>query len=282
MKFSELMKNLEHEDLGFITKYGEIEEYQDEYFYTINSRNSDLMQEIKSRVSEKKPMFPYLSNGENLSKVKRPIKWDVLLSNKCEIRSTRDLIGNFAVRRTGTKSTLLNKGHLVAKKFQKYICGENKPIDDFFCENVIANIAYQFGDKNSGNDKKRGQLQFEQAVMNSFPKDTGTDSENKKVLVYYEVEPIFLNTDDKIPIGTRIFAFRDTDTSDQVNNFISQNKEKDEFTITLPYHIFIPNYMECKGVEKDSDIIKAFKKFYAGDIEDVSKWYSNQNTSKNK
>ena len=61
--------------------------------------------------------------------------------------------------------------------------------------------------------------------MNSFPKDTGTDSENKKVLVYYEVEPIFLNTDDKIPIGTRIFAFRDTDTSDQVNNFISQNKE---------------------------------------------------------
>lgn len=57
MKFSELMKNLEHEDLGFITKYGEIEEYQDEYFYTINSRNSDLMQEIKSRVSEKSQCF---------------------------------------------------------------------------------------------------------------------------------------------------------------------------------------------------------------------------------
>ena len=78
------MKNLEHEDLEFITKYGEIKEYQDEYFYTINSRNSDLMQEIKSKVSEEKPMFPYLSNGENFSKVKRPIKWDVLLSNKCE------------------------------------------------------------------------------------------------------------------------------------------------------------------------------------------------------
>lgn len=32
MKFSELMKNLD-----FITKYCEIKEYQDEYFYTINS-----------------------------------------------------------------------------------------------------------------------------------------------------------------------------------------------------------------------------------------------------
>lgn len=133
MKFSELMKNLEHEDLEFITKYGEIKEYQDEYFYTITPQNSDLMQKIKSKVSEKKPMFPSLSNGDNLSEVKKAIK-----------------------------------------------------------------------------------------------------------------------------------------------------KEKDKFKITLPYHIFIPNYMECKGVEKDSDIIKAFKKFYAGDIEDVSKWYSNQNTSKNK
>lgn len=121
--------------------------------------------------------------------------------------------------------------------------------------------------------------------MNSFPKDTGTDSENKKVLVYYEVEPIFLNTDDKIPIGTRIFAFRDTDTSDQVNNFISQSKKKDEFKITLPYHVFIPNYIEDYEVEKGlkvSEIAKDFRMFYAGDIESISKWYSHQNTSKNK
>lgn len=74
MKFSELMKNLEHEDLEFITKYGEIKEYQDEYFYTITPQNSDLMQKIKSKVSEKKPMFPYLSNGDNLSEVKKAIK----------------------------------------------------------------------------------------------------------------------------------------------------------------------------------------------------------------
>ena len=282
MKFSELMKNLEHEDLEFITKYGEIKEYQDEYFYTINSRNSDLMQEIKSKVSEEKPMFPHLSDNKSLSDIDKPIKWDVLLSNKCETRSAKDLIGEFDDSRTDPKSTFLDKGHLVAGEFQKYICGKNKPTDNFFYKNVSSNIAYQFCDKNRGNGKKRGQHQFEQAVMNSFPKDTGTDSENKKVLVYYEVEPIFLNTDDKIPIGTRIFAFRDTDTSDQVNNFISQNKEKDEFTITLPYHIFIPNYMEYNGAEKDSEITNAFKKFYAGDIESISKWYSHQNTSKNK
>ena len=52
MKFSEFIKNLD-----FITKYGEIKEYQDEYFYTINSQTSDLMQEIKSKVSEKSQCF---------------------------------------------------------------------------------------------------------------------------------------------------------------------------------------------------------------------------------
>lgn len=34
MKFSELIENLD-----FITKYGEIKEYQDEYFYTITPQN---------------------------------------------------------------------------------------------------------------------------------------------------------------------------------------------------------------------------------------------------
>lgn len=294
MRFSELMKNLEHEDLEFITKYGEIKEYQDEYFYTINSRNSDLMQEIKSRVSEKKPMFPYLSNGENLSKVKRPIKWDVLLSNKCEERSAKDLIGKFYDGNTDPKWPFLDKGHLVAREFQKYICGQNESTDNFFYKNVSSNIAYQFCDKNRGNGKKRGQHQFEQAVMNCFPKANDEDSESKKVLVYYKIEPIFLNfdnkmsslnPDDRIPIGTRIFAFRNTDTSDQVNNFISQSKKKDEFKITLPYHVFIPNYIECKGVEKDSEVTNAFKEFYAGNKKvraTISKWYPNQNTAKTK
>ena len=40
--------------------------------------------------------------------------------------------------------------------------------------------------------------------------------------------------------------------------------------------------MEYNGAEKDSEITNAFKKFYAGDIESISKWYSHQNTSKNK
>lgn len=280
MKFSELIKNLE-----FITKYGEIKEYQDEYFYTINPQNSDLMQEIKSRVSEKKPMFPYLSNSENLSKVKSPIKWDVLLSNKCEERSAKDLIGKFYDGNTDPKWPFLDKGHLVAREFQKYICGQNESTDNFFYKNVSSNIAYQFCDKNRGNGKKRGQHQFEQAVMNWFQKANDTDSESKKVIVYYEVEPIFRKSGDKIPIGTRIFAFRETDTSDQVNNFISQSKKKDEFKITLPYHVFIPNYIEDYEVEKGlkvSEIAKDFRMFYAGDIESISKWYSHQNTSKNK
>ncbi|MGI1819991.1 hypothetical protein ACRPK1_07465 [Lactobacillus johnsonii] len=276
MKFSELMKNLEHEDLEFITKYGEIKEYQDEYFYTINSQTSDLMQEIKSKVSEKKPMFPYLSDNKSLSDIDKPIKWDVLLSNKCETRSAKELIGKFYRGNRDPKSPFLDKGHLVAREFQKYICGQNESIDNFFYKNVSSNIAYQFCDKNRGNGKKRGQHQFEQAVMNCFQKAKDKDSESKKVIVYYEVEPIFRKSGDKIPIGTRIFAFRETDTSDQVNNFISQSKKKDEFKITLPYHVFIPNYMECKGVEKDSETTNAFKEFYAGNKEvraTISKWY---------
>lgn len=68
------------------------------------------MQEIKSKVSEKKSMFPYLSNGKNLSEVKRPIKWDVLLSNKCERRSTKDLIGEFGRSNNDPKLPFLDKG----------------------------------------------------------------------------------------------------------------------------------------------------------------------------
>lgn len=285
MKFSELMKALGPEDLNYITKYGEIKEYQDEYFYTINSQTSDLMQEIKSKVSEKKPMFPYLSDNKSLSDIDKPIKWDVLLSNKCETRSAKELIGKFYRGNRDPKSSFLDKGHLVAREFQKYICGQNEPTDNFFCKNVSSNIAYQFCDKNRGNGKERGQHQFEQAVMNWFQKANDTDSESKKVIVYYEVEPIFRKSGDKIPIGTRIFAFRETDTSDQVNNFISQSKKKDEFKITLPYHVFIPNYIEDYEVEKGlkvSEIAKDFRMFYAGDIESISKWYSHQNTSKNK
>lgn len=294
MKFSELMKALGPEDLNYITKYGEIKEYQDEYFYTINSQTSDLMQEIKSKVSEKKPMFPYLSDNKSLSDIDKPIKWDVLLSNKCETRSAKDLIGEFYRGNRDPKSPFLDKGHLVAREFQKYICKTNKPIDNFFYKNVSSNIAYQFCDKNRGNGKKRGQHQFEQAVMNCFQKANDKDSESKKVVVYYEIEPIFLNfdnkmsslnSDDRIPIGTRIFAFRETETSDQVNNFISQSKKKDEFKITLPYHVFIPNYIEDYEIEKGlkvSDIVEEFRTFYAGKIENISKWYSNQNTANTK
>ena len=150
MKFSELMKALGHEDLNCITKYGEIKEYQDEYFYTINSQTSDLMQEIKSKVSEKKPMFPYLSDNKSLSDIDKPIKWDVLLSNKCETRSAKELIGKFYRGNRDPKSSFLDKGHLVAREFQKYICGQNEPTDNFFCKNVSSNIAYQFCDKKIG------------------------------------------------------------------------------------------------------------------------------------
>ena len=124
--------------------------------------------------------------------------------------------------------------------------------------------------------------------MNWFQKANDTDSESKKVIVYYEVEPIFRKSGDKIPIGTRIFAFRETDTSDQVNSFIRQSKKKDEFKITLPYHIFIPNYIEDYEIEKDLDISKIrekFEDFYAGDEQakySLSKWYSNQNTANTK
>ena len=82
MKFSELMKALGHEDLNCITKYGEIKEYQDEYFYTINSQTSDLMQEIKSKVSEKKPMFPYLSDNKSLSDIDKPRPYNLMCKDE--------------------------------------------------------------------------------------------------------------------------------------------------------------------------------------------------------
>lgn len=95
----------------------------------------------------------------------------------------------------------LDKGHLIARKFQKYIYN-NAETDKFFCKNITLNIIYQFCDKNRGYGDKLGQLQFEQAVKKGF------NDKNKRIDIHYEVEPIFLPNMDAIPIGTRILAFR--------------------------------------------------------------------------
>lgn len=261
MKFSELMKNLGHTDLDFIGNYTEIQEWQDEFFYTLNLSNSEeRMREVKNRVSKENPIVAGLQDNESLSEISRPLKWDVCLLTHGLINSVRDIVKDFQIN-NNTKSDFLDKGHLVASWFQEHICEDGKKTDPFLYKNVTSNIAYQFCDKNRGHGNKLGQLQFERAVKNEFI------DKNNATIVYYEVEPIFMEDIDEIPIGTRIFAFREVDDSSQINEFVEDKK----ISIKLPFHVFIPNYPE-KIDGNDKKIVKSFKEFYEdGNIKGIER-----------
>lgn len=68
----------------------DIQGWQEEIFYTLNS---NLMENIKEKVSKESPLLPYLENNKSLVEVRRPLKWDVYLTAHCEAKRISDIIG---------------------------------------------------------------------------------------------------------------------------------------------------------------------------------------------
>ncbi|MCT3386522.1 DNA/RNA non-specific endonuclease [Lactobacillus johnsonii] len=204
-----------------------LEGKENNQFYVITLEDFDLRkikEKIERYVSDASCIYP--------RKVLNPYNaqhWSTYLSkNYRKERNNKLEVANFKQTVFSAKEDLpqnykdFDKGHLVAKSFKKYMNWEGKQCDRFFYRNNHANIVYQYKESNENLNGCFGQLRFEQAVLKLL---------NRNIGIYYDVEPIFLNQNDKIPIGTRILTL----TSMGIDRINSNNLE-------VPFHVFIPNF----------------------------------------
>ena len=135
----------------------------------------------------------------------------------------------------------VHAGHLLGKVFYKnnYIplmkCGSK---DVYFRKSKIGkknkyNIYTQSKNANCNSKDQRGQNYYEGKI------DKYLERSSDGIMIYYEVEAIFLNKENKVPIGNRIKA--ELISTGNKNNVTNEEFEK--------IHVFIPNiaYDEKSG-----------------------------------
>lgn len=169
---------------------------------------------------------------------------------------------NSTYRGTAEKCDPLDCGHILGLGLFQYIeprlklkkqesrsSSSNKAKDNSnkklqeICNNVKYNLFPQFPRANRNFDSKHdvGQLRFEELVRDHI-------TQNRDDKVYYEVEKIYFESNSKledtgIPIGTRIFA---SDVGDH-------SKPNSGVKISLPFHVFIPNYAVANSEWQSGD-----------------------------
>lgn len=226
------------EKMKFVKNYKPVlyPENSKNYGYFCLNTSKFLIDEIKSNVSKNSPVFT--KDSKDIKK-RIPIMWTAYLSkNPEEVTIPKLDIDIFAKH----PNSDLDKGHLLAKRFIQYIGSNKDEIKPFFYKNKRSNIIYQFINVNRNFNSEYGQSLFEARVAEEIKRNNST--------VYYQIEPIFFEEDDLIPIGTRIIAFRDTDDKEDFNS----DREK----IKVPFHVFVPNYDN----KKQDENIKLNRQFY--------------------
>lgn len=147
----------------------------------------------------------------------------------------------------------LDIGHILALELFSFIKQDsvwikqngvwNKEKPEEICNSQKYNLVPQFKRANENSRDDVGQARFENWLHSELMNHEGEQ-------VYYEVEEIFKNTNDIVPIGTRIFACKYGTTP---STFTSSYLRK----LILPFHVFIPNYgfieEEGKGKVKNKN-----------------------------
>ena len=141
-------------------------------------------------------------------------------------------------------NNVVHRGHLLGKQFEKFLfeCTsiENGKIH-FFDKDNIDNIYQQFSRANCNDKCNNGQSYFENIVSGIIENYI---SNGIYECCYYEVEAIFLDIADKIPIGNRILFF-----------------DKENFENS--FHVFIPNFSE-EYVLENSCYLKYRERYKSG------------------
>ena len=131
----------------------------------------------------------------------------------------------------GRNVSYYDRGHLVGKLLGEYMYEfrnvEEVRQETFFSVENLNNIYVQAERANSGFQKRLGQLQFEQKLASVLSK------KDREVNIYYQVEAVFFNENDKIPIGNKLYALR---FGNNLNN------------IEVIFNVFIPNIQDTVNI----------------------------------
>ncbi|QNQ80515.1 DNA/RNA non-specific endonuclease [Lactobacillus sp. PV034] len=185
-------------------------------YFNLNTTQREL-NKIINAVNINEPIKTF----QNYEVIKRPISWIVYLT-KNPINN-EEILPNIKVYSFDIQNrNILNKGHLIAEKFQKYLITTPEKVK-FFFKNNIRNIILQFSNINSSTDGYKGQSYFEAKIRNAVENDKN---------IYYEIKPKFFDEEDKIPAGCELIAF---EKDSRIKDFNSNDNGE------VPFHIFIPN-----------------------------------------
>lgn len=178
----------------------------------------------------------------NLQRKNRYVGWKVKIPRQALLK--KDLSDYYKTNEGIPHNNLVHRGHLLGKQFEKFIF-ESTSIRNgkihIFDKNNIDNIYQQFSRSNCNEKSNNGQLYFENIVCGIIENYT---SKGIFESCYYEVEAIFLEIDDKMPIGNRILFF-----------------DKENFENS--FHVFIPNFSE-EYVLENSCYRKYRKRYKSG------------------
>ncbi|XDP50469.1 hypothetical protein AB4X21_03635 [Streptococcus sp. CP1998] len=191
----------------------------------------------------------YRRDRDNLQRKNRYVGWKVKIPRRVLLKE--DISDYYTTNEGIPHNNVVHRGHLLGKQFKKFLF-ESTSIKNnihFFDKNNIDNIYQQFSRANCNDKFNNGQSYFENIVCGIIENYI---SKGIFECCYYEVEAIFLDIDDKMPVGNRILFF-----------------DKENFENS--FHVFVPNYSE-KYVLENYSYLKYRKRFKSGFSKKVLKF----------
>ena len=177
-----------------------------------------------------------------LQRKNRYVGWKVKIPRRFLLKED---ISDYYITNEGIPhDNCVHRGHLLGKQFEKFLFESTSIRSDkihFFDKNNIDNIYQQFSRANCNGKFNNGQSYFENIVSGIIENYTSNGIYES---CYYEVEAIFLNITDEMPIGNRILFF-----------------DKENFENS--FHVFVPNFSE-EYVLKNSCCLKYRKHYKSG------------------
>ncbi|MDU1983576.1 MAG: hypothetical protein E6733_00475 [Streptococcus parasanguinis] len=203
----------------------------------------ELTESFKPIDINKKITLNYFRRDKvNLQRENRYVGWKVKIPRQVLLKE--DISDYYNTNDGIPHNNLVHRGHLFGKQFKKFLF-ESSSIKNgtihFFDKNNIDNIYQQFSRANCNDNFNNGQSYFEKIVCGIIENYT---SKGIFECCYYEVEAIFLDIDDKMPVGSRILFF-----------------DKENFENS--FHVFIPNFSE-KYVLENSSYLEYRKRYKSG------------------
>lgn len=168
-----------------------------------------------------------------------PGGWQAILQSnpqKCASVNIKYGVLEDTIRHIG----VIDRGHLLADRFSDNIKIKIKnPLpnqsDNFFSKKNMNNILPQFCKANEGRKNGKSQKDFEEQVRDWLKIENST--------VFYEIQPIFTDSNDTMPIGNRILA-------------INLNTK-------AQFHVLVPNFYDEDKAPKLYHMSKIYRPLYS-------------------